>query len=122
MDANGKLVPTTEGRPYGIYSLPLHERCDRPIASGPRALRRGPDASGALGQYIFSPRKMAPGIRKASVREVLQVLGNPDRKGYPSTVNAGACPGYSVYAYQSSEVLFGQVGTRDDVLVRLEGL
>ena len=122
MDANGKLVPTMEGRPYAIYSLPLHERCDRPIASGPWALRLGPDASGALRQYISSPRKMAPGIRKASVREVSQVLENPTRKGYPGTANADACLGYSVYAHQSSEVLFDAVGTRDDVLARLEGL
>ena len=122
MDANGKLVPTMEGRPYAIYSLPLHERCDHPIASGPRALRLGPDASGALGQYMSAPQKMASGIRKASVREVLQVLENPKQPGYPSTVNADACLGYSVYAYQSSGVLFDAIGTRDDVLVRLEGL
>ena len=81
MDANGKLVPTMEGRPYAIYSLPLHERCDHPIASGPWALRLGPDASGALGQYISAPQKLAPGIRKASVREVLQVLENPKQLG-----------------------------------------
>ena len=90
MDATGKLVPTTEGRPYAIYSLPLRERCDHPIASGPWAFRLGPDASGALGRYIPSPRKMAPGNRKASVSEVLQVLGNPVQLGYPSTVNADA--------------------------------
>ena len=65
---------------------------------------------------------MAPGIRKASVREVLQVLENPKQLGYPGTVNADACLGFSVYAYQSSEVLFDAVGTRDDVLARLEGL
>ena len=65
---------------------------------------------------------MAPGIRKASVREVLQVLENPKQEGYPGTVNADACLGSSVYAYQSPEVLLDSVGTRDDVLVRLEGL
>ena len=122
MDAMGKLVPTMEGRPYAIYSLPLHERCDHPIASGPWALRLGPDASGALGQYIASPQKMAPGIRKASVREVLQVLENQKQLGYPGTVNADACLGYSAYAYQSSEVSFDSVGSRDDVPARLEGL
>ena len=122
MDANGKLVPTMEGRPYAIYSLPKRERCDHPIASGPWALRVGPDASGALGRYISAPQKMPPGIRKASAREVLQVLENPNQKGYPGTVNADACLGFSVYAYQSAEVLFGPLGTRDDVLVRLEGL
>ena len=122
MDAMGKLVPTMEGRPYAIYRLPVRTRRDHPIASGPWALRLGPDASGALGQYINAPRKMAPGIRKASIREVLQVLGNPDQLGYPGTVNSDACLGFSVCAYQSAEVLFDSVQTRDDVLVRLEGL
>ena len=65
---------------------------------------------------------MAPGIRKASVREVLQVLENPNQLGYPLIVNSDGCLGFSVYAYQSSEVLFGGVKTRDDVLVHLEGL
>ena len=65
---------------------------------------------------------MAPCIRKASVREVLQVLENPNQLGYPGTVNADACLGFSVYAYQSPEVLFDAAKTRDDVLVRLEGL
>ena len=98
MDANGKLVPTMEGRPYAIYSLPKRERRDRPIASGPWALRVGPDACGALGQYISAPRKMAPGIRKASAREVIQELENPSQKGYLGTVNADACLGFSEYA------------------------
>ena len=122
MDALGKLVPTMEGRPYTIYRLPARARCDHPIATGPWALRLGPDASGALGQYTSAPQKMAPGIRKASIREVLQVLGNPEQLGYPGTVNSDACLGFSVYAYQSAEVLFDSAQTRDDVLVRLEGL
>ena len=88
MDAMGKLVPTTEGRLYAIYRLPLRARCDHPIANGPWALRLGPDASGALGQFIVPPQKMAPGIRKASVREVLQVLENPNQFGYSGTANA----------------------------------
>ena len=78
MDAMGKLVPTLEGRPYTILRLPPRARCGHAIASGPCALRLGPEASGALGQFIVAPRKMAPGIRKASVREVSQVLENPD--------------------------------------------
>ena len=57
-----------------------------------------------------------------SIREILQVLGNPNQKGYPGTVNSDACLGVGVYPYQSAEVLFGPVGTRDDVLVRIEGL
>ena len=60
MDAIGKLVPTMEGRSYTIYRLPLRSRCDHPIASGPWAIRLGPDESGALGQYITSPRKRHP--------------------------------------------------------------
>ena len=118
MDANGKLVPTMEGRPYAIYSLTKRERRDHPAASGPWAFRVGSDASSALGQNISAPQKMPPGIRKASAREVLHVLENPNQKGYPGTVNADACLGFSVYAYRSAEVLFGLVGTRDDVLVR----
>ena len=65
---------------------------------------------------------MPPGVRKASVRELLQVLGNPNQKGYPGTVNSDAILGYGVYTYQYAEVLFGLVGARDDILVRLEGL
>ena len=111
-----------EGRPYTAYRLPQRGRCDHPIANGPRALRLGPDACGASGQYIVSPRKMAPGIRKASVREVLQVLENPNQLGNPGTVNSDGCLGFSVYAYPSSAGLFDDVKVRDDVLVRLEGL
>ena len=122
MDASGKLVSTMEGRPHTICRAPLRERRDRPIANGPWALRLGPDASGALGQYIASPQKMAPGTRKATVREVLQVLENPNQLGNSSTAHSDGCLGFSVYAYRSSEVLFGDVKVRDDVLVRLEGL
>ena len=82
----------------------------------------GPEASGALAQYVTAPTKLPLGFRKASAREVLRVLENPNQKGYPGTVNSDACLGFAVYAYQSMEVLFGPVGTRDDVLVRLEGL
>ena len=55
MDADGKLVPTMEGRPYAFYSLPKRERCDHPIADGPWAFPVGPDASGASVQYIPTP-------------------------------------------------------------------
>ena len=65
---------------------------------------------------------MPPGVRKASARELLQVLENPNQKGYPGTVNSDAILGYGVRTYKSAEVLFGPVGTRDDLLVRLEGL
>ena len=122
MDAMGKLAPTMEGRPYAIYRFLLRERCDHPIANGPWALRLGPDASGALGQYIVSPQKMAPGIRKASAREVSQVLENPDQLGYSVSVNSDGCSGFRFYAYHSPGVLVDEVKTRDDVLVRLEGL
>ena len=105
-----------------MYRLIKRERRDRPIESGPWAFRVGPEASGALGQYISTPNKMPPGIRKVSAREMLQVLENPNQKGCPGTVNSDACLGFGVYAYQSDEVLFGPVGTRDDVLVRIEGL
>ena len=82
MDVNGKLVPTMEGRPYTIYRLNPRERRDHPIRSGPWAFRVGPEASGALAQYVQgTPEKMPPGVRKASVRELLQVLENPHQKG-----------------------------------------
>ena len=74
----------------------------------------GPEASGALGQYVTAPSKMPPGVRKASARELLQVLGNPNQKGYPGTVNSDAILGFGAYTYQSAEVLFGPVATRDD--------
>ena len=65
---------------------------------------------------------MPPGVRKASVRELLQVLENSRQKGYPGTINSDAVLGYGAYTYQSADVLFGAVGTRDDLLVRLDGL
>ena len=52
MDVNGKLAPTMEGRPYTIYRLTRRERCDHPIEGGPWAFRVGPEASGALAQYV----------------------------------------------------------------------
>ena len=122
MDVNGKSVPTMEGRPYTIYRLKNRERRDHPIESGPWAFRVGPDASGALAQYVSAPNVTPPGVRKVSIREILQVLGNPNQKGYPGTANSDACLGFSAHTYQSAEVLFGPVGTRDDVLVRIEGL
>ena len=99
VDASGKLVPTMENRIYTIYRLPPRARCDHPISGGPWALRLGPAASGALGQHITLPTEMAPGIRKASIREVLQVLGNPDQFGYPRTANSDARLGFCTYAY-----------------------
>ena len=122
MDVNGKLVPTMEGRPYTIFRLLHRERCGRPIAGGPWAFRVGPEASGALAQYVQgTPDRLPPGVRKASLRELLQVLENPNQKGYPGTVNSDAVLGFGVYTYQSPEVLFDSVGSRDDLLVRLEG-
>ena len=41
---------------------------------------------------------------------------------HPGTINSDAVLGYGVYTYQSADVLFGAVGTRGDLLVRLDGL
>ena len=123
MDVHGKLVPTMEDKPYTIYRLQPRERCDHPIGTGPWAFRVGPEASGELAQYIQGiPERIPPGVRKASARELLQVLENPNQKGYPGTVNTDAILGFGVYTYQSADVLFGKIGARDELLVRLEGL
>ena len=65
---------------------------------------------------------MAPGARRANVRECLQVLENPDQLGYPGTILSDSQLGYSVYAYQSAEVLFDLIGVRDEILIRIDGL
>ena len=71
-------MPTMEDKQYAIYRLQPRERCDHPIGNGPWAFRVGPDASGELAQYVQgTPARIPPGVRKASVREILQVLENP---------------------------------------------
>ena len=81
MDVNGKSVPTMEGRPYAIYSLTKRERRGHPIASGLWAFRVGPDASGALGQYISAPQKNATWNSKGVGARSVTSTGEPEPKG-----------------------------------------
>ena len=121
LNENGHPAPSMEGRPFAIYRLPPRNIMNRPEGNGPFALRLGAQGSGIMMQYLDGPSITAPGIRRCTMREVLQLLENPQQIGYPATVNTDSCLGFATYAYQSAEVLFGPVQARSDLLIRLVG-
>ena len=71
-------------------------------------------------QWLETP-SAAPGVRRSSMREILMILENPLQIGFPAAVNTDACLGFSAYAFQSADILFGPIGTTHEILIRLEG-
>ena len=81
----------------------------------------GDVARGSLAKRMIRPKLIPPATRKVSPREIVQVLGNPDQVGYPASMDADACLGYSVTGYQSWDVFYDHCEAWKRTLVRLEG-
>ena len=103
------------------HQLPPRPVRHHPNTKGPCGVRLGPNASGAMSQWMQEPRLMPSAFRKASPREITNLLQNPQRLGYPSTMNADACLGFSVYSYQSWGIAYGLCEAGLFNLARLPG-
>ena len=100
MNEKKELYSPMASLDYVVYRIPQGYVRDHCNTGGPWGVRLGPRARGSLTQKLRAPKKMPPGAREASPREIVQFPDNPLRVGYPASVNTDACSGFSVTAYQ----------------------
>ena len=115
------VYPPMSTLDYVVHRLSprrVRGRCNSP---GPWGVRLGPRARVSLSQQFGAPKKMPPGARRASPREMSQILVNPLQMGYPAPRNTDACLGLSVMAYQSWATARGHCEAFLSTLSRIEG-
>ena len=85
--------------------------------------RLGPLATGKWSNLAEGSTQppLPPDLRKTNWRELLQILQASQQIGLPCSVNADASLGWSLYCYQSYEILLDQCMGAQHVLLRVEG-
>ena len=87
--------------------------------------RLGPKATGKWSNIVNAeascqPRG-APALRKVNWRELKAYLQSSNQIGMPCTAATDSQLGWSVYAFQSPEILFAHCDGAKDILVLIEG-
>ena len=121
MNEKGDLYSPTTSLDYVVYRLFPRRVRDHGDSAGTWEVRLGPRARGSPWRKYRAPQNMSPGARKASPREIIQILDNPLQMGYPASVNTDACLVSSVIAFQSGDIAHGHCKAYLSTLARIEG-
>ena len=121
LDEDGQPMTCLQGRDFVVWSLPQRAVCDCRHEYR-MAVRLGPKASGKYAQHPFIKlENTPPGIRLSSLRETLPFLASFQQVGIPAVAFTDAQLGNAVYAYQSGEILFNNLGADSHILWRIVG-
>ena len=86
-----------------------------------RGVRVGPNASGEYANKLIGPHLMPPAPRKFSSRGISGFLRARGQIGFPASMHADACLGYSATGYQSWGVAYNVLEARKFDLIRPAG-
>lgn len=119
-DGDGDLECPLEGRDYGVWELPpcLLQKDGR--RDWWRGVRLGPDEDSSRSRRADPALATPPGVRATSEGEIIAFSQADGQVGFPPVISTDASPGYSATAYQSSNILFGNLEGGNIALV-LEG-
>ena len=122
LDENAQMLRPLVGRRFQVWEL--KERASRNSTARHDwrlGARLGPKAFGNYSQRVSDLGATSPGIRRAGLGEVVEVIRCPGQVGFPPSVATDAQLGYSVMAYESAEALFGRCEGDGRILARIIG-